>query len=254
MTRARVIPVLLLKGNGLYKTIKFKKPIYIGDPINAVKIFSEKEVDEIALLDIDASLKKTIPNYKLIEDIASECFVPLTYGGGVSSTEQFKTVLSLGVEKVAINSALFSDNNLVEESASIFGAQSIVASVDVRKRFWGYSGYTHGGKVRVKMSLSQILNNLKSKQIGEIFLNSIDNDGTMKGYDLDLIEKVSSNATVPVIACGGCSDIDNFRDALKHGASAVAAGSLFVFKGSRNSVLINYPTQSMLKESVFSSL
>ena len=254
MTRARVIPVLLLKGNGLYKTIKFKKPIYIGDPINAVKIFSEKEVDEIALLDIDASLKKTIPNYKLIEDIASECFVPLTYGGGVSSTEQFKTVLSLGVEKVAINSALFSDNNLVEESASIFGAQSIVASVDLRKRFWGYSAYTHGGNVRVKMSLSQILNNLKSKQIGEIFLNSIDNDGTMKGYDLDLIEKVSSNATVPVIACGGCSDIDNFRDALKHGASAVAAGSLFVFKGSRNSVLINYPTQSMLKESVFSTL
>lgn len=254
MIRARVIPVLLLKGNGLYKTRKFKKPIYIGDPINAVKIFSEKEVDEIALLDIDASLKKTIPNYQLIEDIASECFVPLTYGGGVSSIEQFKTVLSLGVEKIAINSALFLDNNLVEESASIFGKQSIVASIDVRKRFWTYSAYTHGGKVRVKMSLSQVLDNLKSKQIGEILLNSIDNDGTMEGYDLDLIEKVSSNATVPVTACGGCSDIDNFRDALKHGASAVAAGSLFVFKGSRNSVLINYPTQSILKESVFSTL
>ena len=136
MIKARVIPVLLLKGNGLYKTRKFKKPIYIGDPINAVKIFSEKEVDEIALLDIDASLKKTIPNYQLIEDIASECFVPLTYGGGVSSIEQFKTVLSLGVEKIAINSALFLDNNLVEESASNFGKQSIVARIDVRKRFW----------------------------------------------------------------------------------------------------------------------
>jgi cyclase len=253
LKRARIIPVLLLRGNGLYKTRKFKKPIYIGDPINAVKIFSEKEVDEIILLDIDATVKKKSPNYQLIEDIASECFVPLTYGGGITSTEQFKTILSLGVEKIAINSALFFDNNLVNESASIFGAQSIVASVDVRKRFWGYSAYTHRGKVRVKMSLSQILNNLKSKQIGEILLNSIDNDGTMNGYDLDLIEKVSSNSTVPVTACGGCSDIDNFRDALKHGASAVAAGSLFVFKGSRNSVLINYPTQSMLKESVFST-
>ena len=168
MKRARIIPVLLLKGNGLYKTTKFKRPVYVGDPINAVKIFSEKQVDEIVILDIDASKRLTSPNTTLLEKIASECFIPLTYGGGIRSVQDMALLYSLGIEKLSLNSCLFKEEDMIKEAVSTFGSQSIVASIDIRKNIMGYNAYTHSGTKRVRMSFDKIIHYLNSLGIGEI--------------------------------------------------------------------------------------
>ncbi len=256
MKHIRVIPILLLQNNGLVKTIKFKNPTYIGDPINAVKIFNEKEVDELAFIDIEATIKQKEPDYNKIEEIASECFMPLAYGGGIKNIEQIKRIFAIGVEKVIINSAIISNRNLISEGAKIFGNQSIVASVDVKKDFFGkYVCYTNSGKNKVKLNLVEFVKYIENLGAGEIVLTSIDREGTFKGFDNDLIKLVSQNVQIPVVANGGASKIEDFESAINiGGASAVAAASLFVYKSQNRGVLINYPSQNELKEKLFEKI
>ena len=243
----RVIPVLLLRNGGLYKTQKFKDPVYIGDPMNAVKIFNEKEVDELVFLDIEASKQNKEPDYELIQSIANECFMPFCYGGGITTIEQIKRIIRIGVEKVAINTAA---ENLafIKAASAEFAASSIVASVDVKKDLLGnYKVFHKGGTQKCKYSLEEYVQKLEKAGAGEIMLNSIDKDGTMTGYDLKLIDKVCSIVSIPVIASGGAGSVAQLKEGLAHGATAVAAGSFFVFKGKHRAVLINYPMPEDLK-------
>jgi cyclase len=239
----RIIPVLLIKDGGLVKSINFKSFTYIGDPINAVKIFNEKEVDEIVILDIDATREKRSPNFSLIKEIASEAFMPLAYGGGITNINEVKEVLFLGVEKIIFNKSALVNENLIVETATRFGSSSTVASIDVKTNFFNKEYvYSDNGKRNTKMNVVEYAKKMEKLGAGEIFLNSIDRDGTYKGYDLDLIKKVSSSVDIPVVACGGAKDEDDLVRAINEGgASASAAGSLFVYKGVHQAVLINYP-------------
>jgi cyclase len=246
MLRPRVIPVLLLNNDKLVKSIKFKSLNYIGDPLNAVKIFNEKEVDEISILDISEKLRSKEPNFKLIEEIASECFMPLSYGGGISTLEQIKILFSIGIEKISLNTVLHSNPQLVNDVVNQYGSQSIIASIDVKKNLFGkYEVFTRSGTVNTKHDPVFFANKMQSLGVGEILLNSIDRDGTMKGYDLDLILNITSKINIPLIACGGAGNLDHMKKALNESkASAVAAGSMFVYHGKHNAVLINYPNQN----------
>lgn len=250
MNKTRVIPVLLLRGKGLVKTQKFKDPKYIGDPINSVRIFNEKEVDELVFLDITATPEKRGPDYELLADIASEAFMPMAYGGGITAIEQVKKIFALGFEKVIINSSAYDSAALITEAVRIFGSQSIVGSVDVKKTLFGrYELYSHAGKTKQSVSLQEHLDRLTQYGVGEILINAIDKDGTQSGYDLKLIREVTSMVSVPVVACGGAASIDDFVAVVSEaGASAVAAGSLFVFMGPHRAVLINYPDRKVLTE------
>ena len=243
MNKTRVIPVLLLKGKGLYKTVKFKDPKYVGDPINSVRIFNEKEVDELAFLDISATPGGRGPDFEMLEDIAGEAFMPMAYGGGITTMEQVRTIFSLGFEKVIINTAAYTNPDLVREAVSIYGAQSVVGCVDVRKTLLGR--YENRNQ---KVPLNQHLTALSAMGVGEILLNNVDRDGTLSGYDLALVKAVTDQVKVPVIACGGAAGIDDFEAAVRQsGASAVAAGALFVFVGPHRAVLINYPSRKDLE-------
>lgn len=241
--------MLLLQKNGLYKTVKFKNPRYIGDPINSVRIFNEKEVDELAFIDISATPMAKGPDFELLDQIASEAFMPMAYGGGITTIEQVKRVLSLGFEKVIFNASAFDFSDVLKQTAVTYGAQAVVGCVDARRTLFGkYELYTHSGKRKRKVTLVEHLQRLNELGVGEILVNSVDRDGTMSGYDLDLIKLVSSNCSVPVIACGGAGSLQDFESAVKSaGASAVAAGSMFVYKGVHRAVLINYPERSELK-------
>ena len=184
MKNTRIIPVLLLRNKGLYKTVKFKEEKYIGDPINAIKIFNEKDVDELILLDIEATTSKKGPDFEVIKNIASECFMPLGYGGGINNMSQIDQLFKIGVEKVIINSASYVNAGLIKEAAAKYGSQSIVASIDVKKNLWGkYELYSHAGTLKQKMDLTARLKELEQQGAGEIFINSLDKDGTMTGYD-----------------------------------------------------------------------
>ena len=253
MLLPRLIPCLLVKNRGLVKTVKFKDPKYIGDPINAVKIFNEKEVDELIVLDIDASIENRDPDYKMIENLASECQMPLCYGGGVKIVEQINKIIKLGVEKVALSSAAILDTDLISQASKLFGAQSIVVILDVKKRFGKYEVFIHNGGKRVKRPLWELVEEIKNKGAGEIILNSIDNDGVMKGYDIKLIEKVRRLINIPLTVLGGAGSLKDvqqlFSSFQQIGASA---GSLFVYKGKFKAVLINYP-DSEQKKSLFSN-
>jgi cyclase len=243
----RVIPVLLLKNGGLYKTLKFKDPVYIGDPMNAVKIFNEKEVDELVFLDIEASIQKKEPDYDLIQRIANECFMPFCYGGGIKTIDQIRRIIAIGVEKVAINTQA-EDLSFIKEAAAEFASSSIVVSVDVKKELLGgYKVMHKGGTQKSKYALADYVKRIEDAGAGEIMLNSIDRDGTMTGYDLKLLDTVCKSVSIPVIACGGAGSVADLKDGLDHGATAVAAGSLFVFKGKHRAVLINYPITDDLK-------
>ena len=244
MTRARVVPCLLLQGAGLVKTRRFKDPVYVGDPINAVRIFSEKEADELVILDINASLEGREPNYELIAEIAGECFMPVAYGGGIRDLAQARRLIRCGVEKVVINTAAFESTDVITRIADVFGNQAVVGAIDARKTLLGgHRVFTKAGLVDTKLKPEDHAEALARAGAGEIFLNSIDCDGQMQGFDLPLIQKVSRRVKVPVIACGGAGSIEHLRQALAEGeASAVAAGSLFVFHGKHRAVLINYPT------------
>jgi imidazole glycerol-phosphate synthase subunit HisF len=245
---ARIIPVLLLRRNGLVKTIKFDKAKYIGDPINAVKIFNDKEVDELVFLDIDASKEGRGPDFELIENIAAECFMPLGYGGGISTLEEIQRLFSIGVEKVILNSSALTNLQLISDASQIFGDQSIVVSIDVTKTFLGsYQVFSHSKQKHNWSDVVSFATAAVQAGAGEIFINAVERDGTMSGYDLKIIEKVSHSTNVPVVACGGAGSIDDFRKALSAGASAVAAGSLFIFHGPHKAVLINYPSELQME-------
>lgn len=252
MRRIRIIPVLTLQNEKLVKTIRFKNPTYIGDPINAVKIFNEKEVDEIVILDITATKEKREPNYAKIEEIASEAFMPFAYGGGITSLHQIEKLFKLGIEKVVLNSVLETGIGLVGETAKIFGSQSVIASVDVKKNiFRKNNAYKISGSTKINLSINDYISQLEQAGVGEFFINSIDKDGTYSGYDLELIKQISSMVSTPIVACGGASSMDSFLPAIKNGASALAAGSMFVYTGSTRGILINYPKQDDLVNKVY---
>ena len=255
MRRVRVIPVLLLKDGGLVKSVKFKDFKYVGDPINAVKIFNEKEVDEIVILDIDATREGREPDLEKIKEIASEAFIPLAYGGGITRIEQIKELLFNGIEKVVLNQSALENPALITEAARQFGSQSVVVSIDVKKNLFGsYKVYQHSRGKNTKKDPLEFAKEAIRLGAGEIFLNSVDLDGTQKGYDLTLVEKIAKEIEVPLIACGGASGVSNFREVIQAGSSACAAGSLFVFQGKHRAVLINYPSQKDLRKEVFEQI
>jgi len=246
----RVIPVLLIKDSGLVKTVKFKNPIYIGDPRNAVKIFNDKEVDELIILDISATRGEKVTKYSVIQEIVSEAFMPVAYGGGIKNIADARKVLSLGVEKIVINSIAVDSPSFVHEACKAFGGQSITVSVDVKKNILGnYHVYSHGGQRATKYEPVKFSQMMEELGAGELIIHSIQKDGTMEGYDIEIIKKISSAVNIPVIACGGAGSIDDFKKAVKYGrASAVAAGSIFVYHGRHRAVLISYPQQQVIRE------
>ncbi|HLN19620.1 MAG TPA: AglZ/HisF2 family acetamidino modification protein [Bacteroidales bacterium] len=245
----RLIPCLLLRNNGLVKTVKFRESTYLGDPINTIRIFNEKEVDELVFVDIDATKQGKEPPYDLLNKIASECFMPFAYGGGIKNLNQIEKIIKSGAEKVIINSYAFLQKDFIKEASKLFGSSTIVVSVDAKKEFFGgYKVYIKGGTQNTGKSPAEYARNAEDQGAGEIFLNSIERDGTMLGYDTELVSLVSEKVSIPVIACGGAGKLDDFRSAINAGASAVAAGSFFVFHGKRKAVLITYPSYGEIKK------
>ncbi|WP_207680470.1 AglZ/HisF2 family acetamidino modification protein [Desulfonema magnum] len=244
MLRPRIIPCLLVKEKGLVKTVKFSKPKYVGDPINAVRIFNEKEVDELIVLDIDATVEKRAPDMNMIRHLAAECRMPLCYGGGVKTSDQIQRIISLGVEKVAISSAALENPHLITEASATVGNQSLVVIMDVKRRFPSgkYEVRTRNGRNRTGKHPLEFAQEMEKLGAGEIVINSIDNDGTMKGYDLKLIRQIRDAVDVPVTALGGAGSVHDIGKLISEcDVSGAAAGSLFVFKGPYKAVLINYP-------------
>jgi len=250
MLQTRVIPVLLLQNKGLVKTVNFKNPKYIGDPLNAIKIFNEKEVDELIFLDIDASKKRTEPDYELIRDFASECFMPVCYGGGISNIEQIKKIFTMGIEKISLNHVALNGDSLIKEAVEVYGSQSIIVAIDIKKSFMGkYQIYDHIKRKNLKISFLDYIKHIEELGAGEIFLNNVDLDGTQKGYDIGLLKEIVDCVKIPVIACGGVGKLQDFKQAKNEAnVSAVAAGSFFVFQGKYNAVLITYPKYHELEK------
>ncbi len=241
MLLKRVIPSLLFSCDGLYKTVKYKNKSYVGDPVNAVKLFNDLEVDELVLLDIDASKKKAGPNFNLIEEVASECFMPLCYGGGIKSVKDAERIFSAGVEKVCINSQAMVDLELVTQLSKIFGSQSIVVSIDVKTTWWGKEKlFSHRHNKYDNRTVKRYAKDCADAGAGEIFLTSVDREGTMAGLDLGLIDSISRAVDIPVIAHGGAGSIEHILDAFNSGASAVSCGSKFIYEGPHRAVLVNY--------------
>lgn len=246
--RPRIIPVLLLSDDGMVKTVKFKKPTYLGDPINAVKIFNEKEVDELCLLDIDATKKGKEPNFKWLSDIASEAFMPLSYGGGITNIEQIRTLFKIGFEKVILNTSLIKNPSLVSDASKIAGSQSIVVSIDAKKSMFGkYFVVINDGMEKVDISPVEAARMAESLGAGEIIINSVDCDGMMQGYDEKLVSAVVEAVNIPVVALGGAGNLEHISKIVNEtGAHAAAAGSLFVYYGAKKAVLINFPKENEL--------
>jgi len=237
-----------VKNKGLVKTVKFKEPKYVGDPINAVKIFNEKEVDELIVLDIDATSQGNEPNYQMIEHLANESRMPLCYGGGIKTTQQAQRIIKLGVEKIALSSEAISNSQVLVDIANIIGRQSVVVVIDVKKSLFGsYDIYTHNGKKKVKKNLFEVIVELEAIGIGELVINSIDNDGVMKGYDLTLAKKVRDLISLPLTVLGGAGHSNDILKLIEqHKIIGASAGSLFVFKGVYKAVLINYLQENAL--------
>lgn len=248
MLRSRVSPCLLIHNKGLVKTIRFTDAKYVGDPINAVKIFNEKEVDELIVLDIDATIENRSPDYQMIKYIANESRMPLCYGGGIKTALQAQEIIKLGVEKVAISSAALCNPSVIKEMTDIIGKQSVVVVLDVKRSLFGnYDIYTHNGKKKVKKKLEDVISELEKIGVGELVINSIDNDGVMKGYDIKLAEKVRELASVPLTILGGAGSPNDILQLIeKFKVIGASAGSLFVFKGVYKAVLINYLTDDVL--------
>jgi cyclase len=247
MLRPRIIPCLLVKNHGLVKTINFKSPKYVGDPINAVKIFNEKEVDELIVLDIDATAENREPDYEMIKHLAEECRMPLCYGGGVRSAEQVKRIIGLGVEKVAISSAAIEKPELIEAASEYVGNQSVVVVLDVRSRGIGgsYEVFIQNGKKATGKDAVELAKQSQRRGAGEIVINSIDYDGILKGYDLALVQKIRDSVGIPITVLGGAGALTHISALIsKFGIIGCAAGSLFVFKGVYRAVLINYPNRA----------
>lgn len=255
MLRPRIIPCLLIHDGGLVKTVSFAHPKYVGDPINAVKIFNEKEADELIVLDIDASVSGSEPNFRRIAQLAAECRMPLCYGGGVKTVEQAKRIVGLGVEKVAISSAALSDPSLIARIAGEVGSQSVVAVLDVRKASNRYEVWTHNGQRPTGREVVDVARQVSKLGAGEVVINSIDNDGLMKGYDLKLAQEVRSAVNSPITVLGGAGSLADIGLLLEEcGVIGASAGSLFVFKGAYRAVLINYPTSEQKEGLIRSAL
>ena len=246
MLRSRMIPCLLIHNKGLVKTVQFKDPKYVGDPINAVKIFNEKEVDELIVLDIDATKENIGPNLKMIENLAKECRMPFCYGGGITTVDQAVKIISLGVEKIALSYSALQNIELCQQIGDVIGNQRVVVVIDVKKKklFEGYDIYTHNATKKSKWNLYDFIAKLEEIGIGEIVINSIDNDGVMEGYDLPLVEKIRETCSMPITVLGGAGSLKDIKELIsKFKIIGAAAGSLFVFKGKYKAVLINYPNR-----------
>jgi len=257
MLRPRIIPCLLVHEGGLVKTVKFKAPKYVGDPVNAVKIFNEKETDELIVLDIDATTNRSEPNYRLISQLATECRMPLCYGGGIKSVEQASRIISLGVEKVSISSAAVENPALVTAIAAEIGSQSVVVVLDVKRKLLGrgYEVCTHNGTRNTGKSIMDAAKEAQALGAGEIVVNVIDNDGVMKGYDIDLAAKMQAGLDVPFTMLGGAGSLADIEQLIAAcGVVGAAAGSLFVFKGVYRAVLINYPNPAVREELIRAAL
>lgn len=245
MLRPRIIPCLLVHKGGLVKTVGFKAPKYVGDPINAVKIFNEKEADELVVLDIDATVNNAEPDYRMIANLAAECRMPLCYGGGIKTPAQAKRIISLGVEKVAISSAAVEHPELIKQIADEIGRQSVVVVLDVKKRLFSkdYDVFTKNARTNTKRSVFDLAAEAERLGAGELVINSIDMDGAMKGYDLALAERIRQTVKIPITILGGAGSLDGIEALIRCcGVVGASAGSLFVFKGVYKAVLINYPT------------
>lgn len=237
----RVIPLLLLENNRLVKTVQFKKPVYVGDPINAVRIFNDKEVDELLLLEINASREKKRPDFKFLERIVSEAFMPIGYGGGIKTIEDAKTLFSLGIEKIILNNLFFENEQEIIKIIEHYGSQSVVACINIKKNLFGKKQpYFKGIDKTGTTDLFEFATHCQQLGIGEIILQSVDNDGTGKGYDVDILKKISDSLNIPVVIAGGAASEADFKLAFENGASAAAAGSMFVFNGKHRAVLITY--------------
>lgn len=248
MTETRVIPVLLIENASLVKTTKFRKPVYLGDPINTAKIFNDKEAHELLVLDIRATKNSTDINYSLLSEIATECFMPIGYGGGIRSVQECGKLISSGMEKVVFNTAAFDNPLLIEECAKEFGSQSVVVCIDVdRALFGGYNVMVRSGTGKVKGSALEWAKRFESHGAGEIIIQAIHREGTMTGYDIDITRSVAESVEIPVIASGGASKVSDFGEAIHVGkATAVSAGSLFVFSGPHRALLVNFPESEQL--------
>ena len=246
MLRSRIIPCLLVHKNGLVKTNQFKDPKYVGDPINAVKIFNEKEVDELIVLDIDATIENRGPDFGMIENLAIECRMPFCYGGGVSSVIEASKIINLGAEKVAFSSSIIDNPKLIKEVSEVIGLQSVVVVLDYKKKglFGKLEIFTHNGTKSTGINLFEFVRKLEEIGVGEIVLNSIERDGLMKGYDIDTVEKVRDIFQGPITVLGGAGELGDIKKLInKFKIIGAAAGSLFVFKGKYKAVLINYPSK-----------
>lgn len=250
MLQTRIIPCLQLVGDSLVKTIKFDKPGYIGDPINTVRIFNELEVDELCFLDIRATVENRKPDFEILRQIADECFMPLAYGGGIKDAKTAQEILSIGFEKVILNSITFNKPNVISEIAAHSGVQSVVVSVDVKKNIWGkYNVYSNDGTQKETRDLIDWVQELEKLGAGEILLTSMDRDGTWSGFDLTMVKKVTDSVTIPVIANGGAGKINDIGKVIKEAnASAVALGSMVVYQQKGLGVLVNFPDKAKLKE------
>jgi cyclase len=248
MIRKRIIPVLLLKNNGLYKGVGYDKYVYIGDPINAVKIFNDMEVDELIFLDIEASKNNKVISQEFVEKLSEECFMPFSVGGGIKSVKDVKKLISAGAEKVVLNNWAINQPELITEISNSFGSQSMVVAVDTKKNWFGKQKvYSLSGKKSTDLNLDEWIMEIEKRGAGEILINSIEMDGKMSGYNIELINRVSKYVNIPVIAGCGAGSVAHFKDAIKAGAEACAGGSVFVFHGPRRGVLINYPSKEEIK-------
>lgn len=252
MLEPRVIPCLLLRRGGLVKTLRFADAKYVGDPINAVKIFNDKEVDELVLLDITATAESRSPDFALLQDIANEAFMPMAYGGGLRCLEDLRRVLKIGFEKVVLNTIVAEDCGFVRKASKVAGAQSIVVSIDVRRKSPGrYEVFARAGTSGTGRDPVSYARDVEAAGAGEIILNSIDRDGTQEGYDLELLKRVTSAVGIPVVALGGAGSLYHLAEAFhKGGAAAASAGSLFVFHGRHRAVLISYPERTALRDAL----
>jgi cyclase len=252
MLKTRVIPCLQLIGDSLVKTVKFKNPDYIGDPINTVRIFNELEVDELCFLDIRATVENRTPNMEILQQIANECFMPLSYGGGIQNFEMARTIMSIGFEKVVVNTQAFHNPELVTQLSRHFGAQAVIGSIDVKKNIWGrYVVYIQDGSEKTGVDVVEYAKRLQDAGAGEILLTSMDKDGTWTGFDVELTRKVSEAVSIPVIANGGAGNIGHIEEVVKEGrASAVSLGSMVVYQQKGMGVLVNFPDKHELEKTL----